>query len=48
MNEAFERRCGYKRGELIGLTSAALGFWEYPKERLQLLDELRNGIRVRD
>jgi len=47
VNEAFERRYGYKRGELIGLTSAALGFWEDPKERLQLVEELRNGISVR-
>jgi PAS domain S-box-containing protein len=47
VNEAFERRYGYKHEELIGRTSAELGFWEKPQERSQLVEELRHGIRVR-
>lgn len=47
VNEAFERRYGYSRDELIGRTSAELDFWEDTQERMQLVEELRSGLRVR-
>jgi PAS domain S-box-containing protein len=47
VNEAFERRYGYTRRELIGRTSTELGFWDDPSERTQLIDRLRRGVRIR-
>jgi PAS domain S-box-containing protein len=47
VNEAFERRYGYTRRELIGRTSTELGFWEDPRERTELIDRLRRGARIR-
>jgi PAS domain S-box-containing protein len=47
VNEAFERRYGYTRRELIGHTSTELGFWEDPCERTDLIDRLRRGAMIR-
>lgn len=46
VNEAFERRYGYSSAELIGETLMDLGFWEHPKDRLQLLEDLGQGKRI--
>jgi PAS domain S-box-containing protein len=47
VNEAFERRFGFTRKELLGRTSIELGFWEDPTERTRLIDQLRRGARIR-
>jgi PAS domain S-box-containing protein len=46
VNEAFERRFGYTREELIGKTSTELGFWQSSAERAQLAARLRQGKPV--
>ena len=47
VNAAFEDRYGYPYSDLIGRTTAQLGFWEDPQERLQLVDELNRGVCIR-
>ena len=47
VNEAFERRYGYTRAELIGCTSTGIGLWEHPEERTRFVEELGRGVRVR-
>jgi len=46
VNEAFERRFGYAREELIGRTSTELGFWRNFAERAELVVSLRQGKHI--
>ena len=48
VNEAFERRYGYSRAELLGRTATELGFWLDATERGQLVERLRKGGVVRN
>ncbi len=41
VNEAFERRYGYSREEILGHTVFEIGIWNSPDGRRQMLDELR-------
>jgi len=41
VNEAFERRYGYTRAELIGRTVLEVGIWEDPQERGRMVGEIR-------
>jgi PAS domain S-box-containing protein len=47
VNAAFEHRYGYTRAELVGRTSTDIGLWEHREERTRLVEELRQGTRVR-
>jgi PAS domain S-box-containing protein len=46
VSEAFERRYGYARRELLGRTVFDIGIWDDPRERKQLLEEIRRHGRV--
>jgi PAS domain S-box-containing protein len=46
VNEAFERRFGYQRDELIGRTSTELGLWPNSTERTVLTNSLRQGKHI--
>lgn len=48
VSEAFERRYGYARGELLGRTVFDIGIWDDPRERKQMLEEIRKHGRVRN
>jgi PAS domain S-box-containing protein len=48
VNEAFERRYGYSRQELLGRAVFESGIWNNPEERLQMLDEVRKQGHVRN
>ncbi|MGA8450149.1 MAG: PAS domain S-box protein [Candidatus Acidiferrales bacterium] len=48
VNEAFERRYGYARQELLGRTVFDIGIWDDPGERLRTLDEIREQGRVKN
>ena len=48
MNEAFERRYGYLRGELVGRTVFDIGIWQDPSERLRMRKEVREQGHVRN
>jgi PAS domain S-box-containing protein len=48
VNGAFEQRYGYSRTELVGHTADELRVWEDPAERTRLVDQLRQGRRVRN
>jgi PAS domain S-box-containing protein len=48
VNEAFERRYGYARTELLGRTVFDVGIWDDPSERTRLLEEMREQGRVRN
>ena len=48
VNEAFERRYGYARSELLGRTVFDIGIWDDPSERMRLLEEIRERGRVRN
>ncbi len=48
VNEAFERRYGYTRAELLGQTSHEIRIWNDPIERTQLVEQVRRGIAVRN
>jgi len=41
VNESFERRYGYPRGQLIGRTVFETGIWDDPREGLQMLADIR-------
>lgn len=41
VNESFERRYGYSRGQLIGRTVFDIGIWDDPREGLQMLADIR-------
>ena len=48
VNDRFERLSGYRREEIIGRTSKELDFWEYPDDRVRMLEELREQGPIRD
>jgi PAS domain S-box-containing protein len=48
VNEAFERRYGYTRGELLGRTVFDIRVWDDPGERVRMLQEIREQGRVRN
>jgi PAS domain S-box-containing protein len=48
VNEAFERRYGYARTELLGRTVFDIGIWDDPSERRSILEEIREHGRVRN
>ena len=48
VNEAFERRYGYTRSELLGRTSGEIGIWEDVTERTRLVEQLNQGAVVRN
>jgi PAS domain S-box-containing protein len=48
VNEAFERRYGYAREELLGRTVFDIGIWDDPGERKRMLEEIREHGPVRN
>jgi PAS domain S-box-containing protein len=48
VNEAFERRYGYGREELIGHTVHELRIWASPGDRVELLSHLHKGAAIRN
>ena len=48
VNEAFERRYGYTRAELLGRTVFDVRIWNEPAERVRMLQEIREQGRVRN
>ena len=48
VNEAFERRYGYRRQDLIGRTIFEIGIWDDPGERQGTIDEIREHGIVRN
>jgi PAS domain S-box-containing protein len=48
INEAFERRYGYSREELLGRTVFDIGAWADADDRPQMLNEIREHGRVRN
>jgi PAS domain S-box-containing protein len=48
VSEAFERRYGYARRDLLGRTVFDIGIWDDPRERKQILEEIRKHGRVRN
>jgi PAS domain S-box-containing protein len=47
VNEAFERRYGYAREELLGRTVFDIAIWDNPSDRLRMRAEIRERGRVR-
>jgi PAS domain S-box-containing protein len=48
VNEAFERRYGYSREEILGRTVFEIGVWADAKDRSHMLNEIREQGRVRN
>jgi PAS domain S-box-containing protein len=48
VNDAFERRYGYSREQLIGRTVFEIGIWDDASERRQVLSEIRRKGSVRN
>ncbi|MFO0659262.1 MAG: PAS domain S-box protein [Polyangiaceae bacterium] len=48
VNDGFERVFGYPRHEVIGHTSAELGVWAVPEQRLHMFSILKAGGSVRE
>ena len=48
VNEAFERRYGYSRQEILGRTVFEIGIWNSLDARLQMLEEVRKQGHVRN
>lgn len=48
VNEAFENILGYRRDEVIGRTSMDLNIWQNPGDRVFVLQQLREGKKVRN
>jgi len=48
LNEAFERRYGYSREELLDRTVFDIGIWDDPSERLRMLNEIHEHGCVRN
>jgi PAS domain S-box-containing protein len=47
VNEAFERRYGYTRAELIGRTALEVGIWEDTEERSRMVAQIREQGLIR-
>jgi PAS domain S-box-containing protein len=47
VNEAFERRYGYSRDELIGHSVLEVGVWEDPEERSRMVAQIREQGLIR-
>lgn len=41
VNEAFEKRYGYSRGQLIGRTVSEIGLWDDPTDRQRVVEKIR-------
>lgn len=48
VNEAFERRYGYSRDQLIGRTTVEIGIWDDPEERPRMIKEIREHGCIRN
>jgi PAS domain S-box-containing protein len=48
VNDAFERRYGYSRQNVVGRTVFEIGVWDDPSERQCVLDEIREHGSVRN
>jgi PAS domain S-box-containing protein len=48
VNEAFERRYGYSREEVLGRTTQELGIWENAREREKMVAEIQRGTSIRN
>ncbi|HEY6007230.1 MAG TPA: PAS domain S-box protein [Geobacteraceae bacterium] len=48
INDAFERICGYRRGEVIGRTALELNIWESLEDRKRIIETLLRHEKVRD
>ena len=48
VNEAFERRFGYSREALLGRIATEVGLWEDPAERVKLVEQLQQGMVIRN
>jgi PAS domain S-box-containing protein len=48
VNEAFERKYGYSREEILGRTVFDIGVWADASDRSQMLNEIRGQGRVRN
>jgi PAS domain S-box-containing protein len=48
VNEAFERRYGYSRDEILGRTVFDIGVWADPTDRPHMLSEIREQGRIRN
>jgi PAS domain S-box-containing protein len=48
VNEAFERRYGYSREEILGRTVFDINVWADPTDRPQMLSEIRKQGRIRN
>jgi len=48
VNEAFERRFGYTRAEILGRTAGEIRIWVDPAERDELVAKVRGGSSVRN
>ena len=48
VNEAFEKKLGYQRDEVIGRTSLELDLWQHPEDRRSVLRMLAEGKKIRD
>src|SRR3984957_2164499 len=47
-NESFLKMAGYTRADVVGQTALDLTFWVVPSLRTDLLQQLREGVRVTD
>jgi PAS domain-containing protein len=48
INETFQQYSGFTSQEIVGQTAHVLSFWENPKDRAFMLNELANKREVRD
>jgi PAS domain S-box-containing protein len=48
VNAAFERRYGYSRAEVLGRTVHELHMWCDPADRMFMIEQLRQGVAVRN
>jgi len=47
-NEGFTRLTGFSTAEAIGKSTLELGLWPFPEERHRMLQQLRDGLAIRD
>src|SRR4030095_6557755 len=48
VNDAFLNWAGYRRDEVLGLTTRELGIWENPAERERFWDDIRPAGSIRE